>query len=77
MSAASPATKAPKEPNALPSVPMSTGTASRIQAEVLEHAAPARAHHAEAVRIVDHQPGLRGPRGRAPAPAAAPGRRPC
>ena len=59
-----PATKAPKVPKALPSVPISTGTSSSAEAGCSTTPPPGRAEHAEAVRVVDEQPGavLRGTR---------------
>lgn len=52
------ATKAPEAPAALPSVPMYLITDQTRQAEMREAATPLCTEHAEAVCVVDHQPGV-------------------
>ena len=63
MSARDPATKAPKQPKALPRVPTSTGTASASRPKCSSVPRPLRAEDAEPVGVVDHQPRTRRPRG--------------
>ena len=54
---ASPATKAPKLPKALPSVPTRAGTSREAEREMLERAAAPRAQHAEPVSVVHGEQG--------------------